>query len=91
VLFQAVNPKVWLGGVSGILAFGSVLNGWDALAMSIAFAVLFSAISMPCGAAWATMGALARQLLRSDRALRIFNLVMALLLIASLIPVVLSP
>jgi threonine/homoserine/homoserine lactone efflux protein len=37
------------------------------------------------------MGALARQLLRSDRALRIFNLVMALLLIASLIPVVLSP
>jgi threonine/homoserine/homoserine lactone efflux protein len=59
--------------------------------MSVAFALLLAAISMPCGAIWALIGASARQLLRSDRALRTFNILMAMLLIASLIPMVLSP
>lgn len=90
VMFQAINPKVWLGGVSGILAYGSVSNGWSALTMSVAFALLFAAISMPCGIVWALIGSSARRLLRSERALRKFNIVMALLLIASLIPVVFS-
>jgi threonine/homoserine/homoserine lactone efflux protein len=90
VLFQALNPKVWLGGASGILTYGAVSDGWSALAMSVAFALLFASISMPCGASWALIGASARHVLRSDRALRIFNIAMAILLLASLVPVVLN-
>jgi threonine/homoserine/homoserine lactone efflux protein len=90
VLFQALNPKVWMGGASGILAYGAVSNGWSALTMSVAFALLFAFISMPCGVCWALIGASARHLLRSASALRAFNIVMALLLLSSLIPVVLS-
>ena len=90
VFFQALNPKVWLGGASGILSYAAVSNGWSALEMSVAFAIIFATVSMPCGASWALMGASARYVLRSTRALRIFNVVMALLLLASLIPVVLS-
>lgn len=90
VLFQALNPKVWLAGASGILTYGAVAEGWSALAMSVAFALLFASISMPCGASWALIGTSARHALRSDRALRTFNVAMAVLLLASLVPVVLS-
>ncbi|MCB5173918.1 LysE family translocator [Microvirga lenta] len=90
VLFQALNPKVWLGGASGIVAFGAASEEWNALMMSMAFTVLFAVLSMPCGAVWALIGSSARHFLRSDRALRAFNVTMALLLLASLIPVVLQ-
>ncbi|KPF41436.1 LysE family translocator [Rhizobium sp. AAP43] len=90
ILFQGLNPKVWLGGASGILSFGSSSEGWSALAMSSAFAVLFAVISMPCAAVWALLGSSARYLLKSTRSLRIFNISMAALLLASLVPVVLS-
>ncbi len=90
VLFQALNPKVWLGGASGILTYGAVSDGWSALAMSVAFALVFASVSMPCGASWALMGASARHVLRSNRSLRIFNIAMAILLLASLVPVVLN-
>jgi threonine/homoserine/homoserine lactone efflux protein len=90
ILFQALNPKVWLGGASGILSFGSSSEGWSALAMSCAFALMFAVISMPCGAIWALLGSSARYLLRSPRSLQIFNIAMAVLLLASLVPVVLS-
>ncbi len=90
VLFQAANPKVWIGGISGIAAFGSALNGASALVMGVTFSVLFSLIAMPCGAIWAATGGAVGRLLRSETSLRRFNLVMALLLLVSLIPVVLS-
>ena len=90
VLFQALNPKVWMGGASGILSYGTISGGWSALGMSVAFTVLFALISMPCGAAWALLGASARHVLRSGRALRAFNVAMALLLLSSLVTVVLS-
>jgi threonine/homoserine/homoserine lactone efflux protein len=90
VLFQALNPKVWLGGASGILTYGTAPDARTALTMGIAFAVVFALVSMPCGAAWAQIGASARYLLRSDHALRLFNVTMALLLLVSLVPVVLG-
>jgi threonine/homoserine/homoserine lactone efflux protein len=88
--FQALNLKVWLGGASGILTYGSVSEGWSALAMSVAFAVVFATVSMPCGASWSLVGSSTRYLLRSTRSLRMFNIAMAILLLASLVPVVLS-
>ncbi|WP_231698926.1 LysE family translocator [Sinorhizobium fredii] len=90
ILFQALNPKVWLGGASGIVAYGAVAGEWTSLSMSLSFAILFSLISMPCGAVWALIGASARHLLRSERALRLFDVTMVLLLLASLVPVALS-
>lgn len=86
VMFQAVNPKVWLGGVGGILAYGAPSNGWSALAMGLAFSILFATISMPSAAVWAAIGKTIGHFLNSEKKLRLFNIAMALLLLVSLVP-----
>ena len=43
-------------------------------------------VTIPCVGAWAALGAGAGRFLMTPRRLRIFNIVMALLLVASLMP-----
>ena len=49
-------------------------------------ALLFFLVSIPCVGAWAALGAGASRFLMTPRRLRLFNVVMALLLVASLVP-----
>ncbi len=84
--FQWVNPKAWmmiLGAISvyappgyGPLEKALYLSGWMLLAGS------------PPTQIWAAFGVAIRRLLQNDRALRIFNVTMAALLVLSLIPMV---
>ena len=81
VLFQWVNPKAWLicaGAVSFLQADGP---------MPIVQAALFAAIEIvvgtPCMLLWLGFGAAMQYLLRSDRALRAFNVVMGVALAAT--------
>jgi threonine/homoserine/homoserine lactone efflux protein len=82
--FQWVNPKAWLIALAAIPAFST--PGGDVLAESLRIAVVFTVLSIPCLLVWAGVGAGARSLLHDPRRLRAFNLVMALLLVASLVP-----
>ncbi len=81
--FQWVNPKAWT------MALGAVtLYAPDRSAASVALvAAVFTAVNLPSVSLWAAAGTRVARLLRSARALRRFNLVMALLLVASLAPV----
>ena len=86
--FQWVNPKAWL------IALGTVTT-WIAPAEAMlpqlaTIAVVFALVSVPCQGAWAMMDAAAGRLLHSPARLRVFNVAMAVLLVASMLPVVLG-
>ncbi|MDT9001642.1 LysE family translocator [Paucibacter sp. APW11] len=81
--FQWVNPKAWmmaLAAVAGFLVPGA--PWWSGLLL----ALVCGLVNLPCIALWAYAGArLARQLADPARR-RVFNAVMAVLLLASLWP-----
>ena len=84
-LFQWVNPKAWMLAAAAIPTF--TVEG-AALAPQVALiAFVFFAVSMPCLMIWAGIGVGAARLLREKRRLRAFNVAMALLLLASLVPI----
>lgn len=87
-LFQLVNPKAWL------LVLG-VSTAWIAaerpVAPQIAFVVVvFAAVTLPSSLAWAGLGAASGRILNSPARLRAFNVTMAVLLVASMIPILLG-
>lgn len=82
-LFQWVNPKAWAMALTSV----SVYAPTQSLLAIIAVAVVFGVINLPSVGVWVTLGQQVRRFLGSEHRLRIFNIVMALLLIASLYPV----
>ncbi|KWW34563.1 LysE family translocator [Cupriavidus metallidurans] len=82
--FQWVNPKAWVMAVGACSTYVLDTNIWvNAMAM----ACLFAVINLPSVATWAVFGAALRSLLARPRVLRVFNVTMALMLLASLLPI----
>ena len=82
--FQWVNPKAWIicaGAVSGFLR----ADGADAIAQAVLFAALFVVAGLPCMMVWLGFGAAMQHVLRTDGALRAFNIAMAVLLAGSVV------
>jgi threonine/homoserine/homoserine lactone efflux protein len=79
--FQWVNPKSWLVSASAAATFLS--TGAGALGQSLSLGALFVLAALPACFAWLLFGAAAQRLLRTDRALRRFNLAMGALLAGS--------
>ncbi len=82
-LFQWLNPKAWiiaLGGVATYTTSGHVVGQASMLA------VIFLVVTPPTLTFWTLTGVGSARLLRGSRGLRAFNLAMAGLLIASLLP-----
>lgn len=82
--FQWINPKSWLVCVSAAATFLDVRAG-SALVQSAAFALTFVLAALPSCFPWLAFGAVVQRLLRSERALRVFNVTMGVLLAASVI------
>ena len=81
--FQWVNPKAWVMAVTAMSAYlPARAQPFDVLAL----ALLFGVINLPCVACWAGGGAALRRFLQDPLRLRIFNISMALALLASLYP-----
>lgn len=81
--FQWVNPKAWamaLGATSAYAADGSVQS-------YLVIAAVFASVNLPSVSLWAYAGQKMRRFLSNPQRLRAFNWTMAVLLIASLIPV----
>lgn len=84
-LFQWVNPKAWMLAAAAIPAFTA--EGAPLVPQVVAIAFVFTAVTMPCLLVWAGLGIGAARLLREPGRLRTFNIAMALLLVASLVPI----
>jgi threonine/homoserine/homoserine lactone efflux protein len=81
VAFQWVNPKAWLICASAV---GSFLDAsGSAIVQAALFGVIFVVAGMPCMFVWLGFGAAMQHFLRSDSALRTFNIAMGLLLAAT--------
>lgn len=83
-LFQWVNPKAWMIAAAVVPAF--TRPGEPMLPQVLAISLVFLAITMPCLLVWAGIGVGTGRLLRKPAHLRAFNIAMALLLVASLVP-----
>ncbi|SDA16563.1 Threonine/homoserine/homoserine lactone efflux protein [Pseudomonas sp. NFPP10] len=81
--FQWVNPKAWVMAVGAISTY-TPLQGYFTNVLVIA--AVFALINAPTVSLWAACGSLLRNVLRNSRWLRLFNLLMAALLVLSLAP-----
>lgn len=81
--FQWVNPKAWTMALTAVTVYAPDRS----LAALAAVALIFGAINLPSVGSWAALGVLTRRALTTPTRLRLFNRAMALLLVASLWPV----
>ncbi len=82
VLFQWVNPKVWVMAVSSMSLYTS---SQQPTGSTLIVAILFSLINCPCVSIWALFGTALRGFLSNPTRLRWFNFAMGGLLAASII------
>ncbi len=84
VMFQWINVKGWVMVIGTITAYAAIAAfPWN-IAIQVALSLVLGAVSCTV---WALFGSSLRPLLKSRAAVRTFNIVMALLLLASLYPV----
>ena len=88
-LFQWVNPKAWVIA-AGALAAYTRSGDADAVRTTLMMIAILGAMGLVSITSWTAMGVGVSRVLRSRKALKRFNIVMALLLAASLIPVLLE-
>lgn len=82
-LFQWINPKAWIMAISAIVTYVPIK---DSLWFLIWVVITFGAINLPSVGVWAIFGMTLRKYLSDLKYLRIFNYIMAILLILSLLP-----
>jgi threonine/homoserine/homoserine lactone efflux protein len=83
-LFQWVNAKGWVMAIGIITAYSAIASfPWN-IAMQAALMFVMGGLS---SLVWAVFGSSLRRILTSPGAVRAFNILMALLLLASLYPV----
>jgi threonine/homoserine/homoserine lactone efflux protein len=83
-MFQWVNVKGWVMVIGTITAYAAIAAyPWN-IAIQVSLSLLLGAVSCTV---WALFGSALRPILTSSRMVRAFNIVMAILLLASLYPV----
>ena len=80
--FQWVNPKSWLACTSAAATF---VGQGSAFSQAVTLALLFVLAAVPACFVWLAFGAVVQNALRSAKARRRFNVVMAILLAASVL------
>jgi threonine/homoserine/homoserine lactone efflux protein len=87
--FQWVNPKAWLIAVGAISAYTAGRGAQLYLQVAI-LASISLGVTIVSTATWMGFGAGIRRWLKHPKALRAFNVTMALLLVASTVPILLE-
>ena len=80
-LFQWVNPKGWMVALRVAANYVSLENLWADL---MALSAIFLVVSLISTTSWAFFGTSLRPLLQDPKSVRIFNVAMAVALVASL-------
>jgi threonine/homoserine/homoserine lactone efflux protein len=88
VAFQWVNPKAW------VMALGAVTTYAEPGRLTAdvgLIAATYMLVNIPCGLAWTVSGVGIKRFLKRGHTLRVFNIGMAVLLVASLYPLITEP
>jgi len=83
--FQWVNPKAWAMALTAV----SVYTPSQTTAGILAVAIVFGIVNLPSVGTWAVLGQGMRRVLTNPVRMKAFNVLMAVLLVASLYPVLL--
>ncbi len=83
LLFQWVNPKGWTMSLAAI----SIYSPTNSLSSIILVTATFSVVNLPCQCLWALLGQQFRRLMTSSNKLKIFNYIMAGLLMLTLVQI----
>lgn len=83
-IFQFVNPKAWIVVASFMATYVPVSQG---LWVSVGACLLFLVTTYPGAFLWAVFGQLLKNWLAKPKQRRIFNIIAATLLVASMLPV----
>lgn len=83
--FQWVNPKAWALAVGATVTYTVIDISYGLQIVTIA--LIFLVFGAPCILLWLWFGAALKSVLQQPRSVRIFNITMAALLMASLLPV----
>ena len=81
--FQWVNPKAWSMALTSVAVYAPEQSVYTVSIVALVFGV----INIPCIGVWTVIGEKMQHVLAKPTRLQLFNYLMALLLIASLIPV----
>ena len=81
--FQWINPKAWTMALGAVATYTTVRG--NVLGEILIIATIFAIVSFPCAALWTGFGVALQQVLTRPAYLRGFNLLMALLLVASVV------
>ena len=82
-MFQWVNPKAWAMALVGMGAYVNMERPWLSVVL---VAVIFTLVNLPSVSVWTGFGIALRGFLANRRRLRLFNMAMGLLLVATLWP-----
>lgn len=85
-LFQWVNPKAWIMAITAISTYTS--SSSQSLYSIVLVAGIFGLVLIPSTGTWVFLGSQLQRFLNNPLKLKIFNIMAALLLISSLIPVI---
>lgn len=83
--FQWVNPKAWSMALTAVSVYVPAEQRAVGL---VVVGLIFGLINLPSVGAWALLGVQMRRFLSDPKALRVFNVSAALLLLASLYPII---
>lgn len=82
--FQWVNVKGWVAAVTAVTAYAGLASfPWNVILL----ALIFTIAGMGSSSSWAFFGSALRRVLKDPLHVKLFNFVMAVLLVASLYPV----
>jgi threonine/homoserine/homoserine lactone efflux protein len=87
--FQWINPKAWLMAVGAISAY-TAGRGMQLYVQVAIIALLTVIVTLLSTLTWTAFGAGIRRWLRAPLALHLFNMLMALLLVGSTVPILLE-
>ncbi len=85
VLFQWVNPKAWVMAIGATSTYTSVNSGFSMNTQILIIALIYFLTVLPCTGAWMLGGHTFKKILTNEAHQRIFNLVLGLLLVISII------
>lgn len=86
-LFQLVNPKAW---AVALIVTVSYTNQTNYVSSLFALIAVFAVVNLPSISMWAVSGVLLRRIMSNPVHVRAFNVVMALLLAGSMMPILLD-
>jgi threonine/homoserine/homoserine lactone efflux protein len=84
-MFQWVNPKAWVMALYSVTAYTMPASYLFSLGI---MALVFGAVNIPSIACWTGFGVGLRSMLQDPARVRVFNVAMAALLVASVVPVI---